>query len=77
MRVVKNKALAICIHPSYNMAFPVTHVSKLFKESNISNDGYTSELQSIVSDLLFQMSFTILACQDEEFLVSIFPTVSK
>jgi hypothetical protein len=57
------------------MASHVTRVSKLFTEPNISNDGYTSELQSIVSDLLFQMSFTILAYQDEEFLVSIFPTV--
>jgi len=57
------------------MACPVTHASKLFKEPYISNDEYTSELQSIVSDLLFQMSFIILAYQDEEFLVSIFPTV--
>jgi hypothetical protein len=57
------------------MACPVAHVSKLFKEPSISNDGYTSELQSIVSDLPFQMSFTILAYQDEEFLVSIFPAV--
>lgn len=56
------------------MAFPVTHVSKLFKESNLSNDGYRSELQTNVSELLFQMSFTILAYRDDEFLVSIFPS---
>jgi hypothetical protein len=29
----------------------------------------------VMSDLLFQMSVTILAYQNEEFLVSVFPSV--
>ena len=72
MSMVNYTALALCIHPSCNMACPVAHVSKLCKESNISNDGYRSELQSSVSDLLFQMSVKILAFQDDRFLFPYF-----
>jgi hypothetical protein len=73
--MINSRALAACIHACCNMACPVTHVSKLCRECNISNDGYSSELQSSVFDLPFQMSAKILAFQDDGFWASLFPSV--